>query len=377
MSDNNIESLISDAKKISHYRELYRGIGASCNFSKLPFLEESSLRTIDFDSILHKNTGVCVYFTSGTTSEPKALYNSINEIAHVTDYLKWFCEVEGIAGNERVAVLMGQSFWGAGYFTSQGHIKAGNAVTPIDTGLSKETVVDLLNAFKPTVISTTPSFLLGLKSLLPHMRLKLIETTGEVLDKHMRSQLKKHFHAEVFDAYGLTEGIIGTECRVHDGYHFLPKYVHLEIIHPETTLPLKDGVWGELAMTVLCRSIMPIIRYRTGDICKISHQPCSCGNQSPKIWIKGRKEKSIPLYEGAKVGLKELQKTISDIFGSSSPFDIETKADKNMSTLSITIENTDVNKIKLAKRAIININYETLYLHQAGKLRVVFKKKEA
>jgi len=294
---------------------------------------------------------------------------------YIADYIKLFCEIEGIAGNERVAVLMGQSFWGAGYFTAQGHIKSGNTVVTIDTGLSKNTIIDLLCAFKPTVISSTPSFLLELEDISKNIRLKLIETTGEMLNQKTRNKLEKIFKAKVFDAYGMTEGIVGVECNFHDGYHFFPNKVHLEIIDPKTNELLENEQWGELVITAISDSIMPIIRYKTGDICKISSKKCPCGNSNPRIWIKGRKEKVIHLHEGAKLGYNEFRDVIVGVFGQSIKFNVNVKNNKKMSILNIDINDYDKKKIEIVKSKIININYETLYLSQAGKLRMIFKYK--
>ncbi|MFZ3074486.1 MAG: AMP-binding protein [Minisyncoccales bacterium] len=372
---NEIKKIVNKAKEHVMYKDLYKHIKTD-DFSKIPFLEEQHIRNAGFSLLKNENECTCVYFTSGTTSEPKAIYYNANEIKYIADYIKWFCEIEGIAGNQRVAVLMGQSFWGAGYFAAQGHIKAGNMVTPIDTGLSKRAIADLIGVFRPTVISSTPSFLLGLKDVLKNTRLKLIETTGEVLSRQTRNKLEKYFKVKVFDAYGLTEGIVGTECSCHDGYHFLPDRVYLEIIDSSTGELLKDGDWGELVMTVICDSVMPIIRYKTGDICKISKGKCCCGQVSPKIWIKGRKEKTIFLYEGAKVGFKELKAAILEVFGASIEFQVNVETNKNMSILQIEISDDDPEKIKSAETKITNINYETIYLAQVGKLSIVFNNKK-
>ncbi len=373
MLDDKINQMINNVRKVVPYNKLYGKLSEKTEFIDIPFLEDCHISGIEFESLNKNQKNVCAYFTSGTTSDPKAVYHNNNEANYLIDYLKWFCKMEGISGRERVAVLMGQSFWGAGYFTVQGHIKSGNMVMPVDSGLSKEKIGELIRIFQPTVISSTPSFLLGLKDALKGVNVKIIETTGEMMDKKMRKNIENIYNAEVYDAYGLTEGLIGTECLCHDGYHFQPNKVYLEIIKSDTGEILGDEKWGELVMTVLCNSIMPIIRYKTKDLCKISRTKCKCGNKYPRIWIRGRKEKSIPLYEGAKVALKDVEGVMFEVYGKSAEFTINVKTNKNRSTMRINIKDCNIKRKKLAIEKISAVNYETLYLTETGKLQIIFK----
>lgn len=374
MQDRIIRKIVNRVKHYEPYKSLYRNLKSEFKISDLPLLSEKDIRKFDFEHIPSNSESVCVYFTTGTTSEPKAIYYNSEEIEYISDYIRWFCEMEGAIGGEKVAVLLDQSFWGVGYFTVEGHRKAGNVVVPIDSGLSQQTIVDLINIFQPTVISSIPSFLMGLKKLLPDTRVRLIETTGEIMDPEIRKELEEHFGAEIFDAYGLTEGVIGTECSAHDGYHFLPDKVFLEIIDLESDSIVGKDQWGELVMTTLCNAVMPMIRYRTGDICKITDQMCLCGSPYPRVWVRGRKKKTVPLYEGAKVGYKELQDVIFRVFDREDVPDFNVNNNERGTVIEIIARSIDGEKMRVLRSNIKNINYETLYLYQTGKLHIVFKK---
>ena len=54
--------------------------------------------------------------------------------------------------------------------------------------------------------------------------------------------------------------------------HFLP-----EIVDPESGEPLAEGEEGVLVITTLTKQALPLVRYWTGDVCSLSHRPCSCG----------------------------------------------------------------------------------------------------
>src|SRR5690606_33883691 len=89
----------------------------------------------------------------------------------------------------------------------------------------------------------------------------------------------------VFDSYGLREaGLIGHECR-HQVMHTMDEQLLLETIDPQTLQPT-DGE-GELVVTSIYSTVMPLLRYRTGDIVTLSTQPCSCGLSLDRIKMSG------------------------------------------------------------------------------------------
>src|SRR5205085_6933199 len=101
-----------------------------------------------------------------------------------------------------------------------------------------------------------------------------------------------------FDHAGMTEmGAYGFECEAQSGLHINLDEFIVEIIDPETLAPAGEGAKGELVLTNLGRVGMPLIRYRTGDLCMISHQPCACGRPWPRLTggILGRADDMITI----------------------------------------------------------------------------------
>jgi phenylacetate-CoA ligase len=54
--------------------------------------------------------------------------------------------------------------------------------------------------------------------------------------------------------------------------HFYP-----EIIDPETLQVLPEGTPGELVFTTLTKEGLPLIRYRTRDLTRLTYEKCKCG----------------------------------------------------------------------------------------------------
>jgi len=55
------------------------------------------------------------------------------------------------------------------------------------------------------------------------------------------------------------------------------------VIDPESGTILGPGMKGELILTTLTKEAFPVIRFRTGDICSITDEPCACGRSTRRI----------------------------------------------------------------------------------------------
>ena len=97
-----------------------------------------------------------------------------------------------------------------------------------------------------------------------------------MLHPHYRASAEIIFKAKVHNRYGGREvGLITMECpegRMHINCHDL----YLEIDSPD---PYAEP--GEILITQLNNYAMPFIRYRIGDIGRLSNEVCPCGNQLP------------------------------------------------------------------------------------------------
>ena len=103
---------------------------------------------------------------------------------------------------------------------------------------------------------------------------------------------------KLYSTYASTEMQTAfTECGAGMGGHQLPDLIILEIIDNQGN-PLKQGEYGEVAITTLGVEGMPLFRYRTGDICCYYETKCSCGRTSRRLSpVVGRKQQMIK-YKG-------------------------------------------------------------------------------
>ncbi len=79
------------------------------------------------------------------------------------------------------------------------------------------------------------------------------------------------------------------ECGEHDGCHAWEDTVLLEAVDSSGTEPAPEGELGELVATSLDNPVTPMVRFRSGDIIRMTTQPCRCGRTHARFWPMGRK----------------------------------------------------------------------------------------
>lgn len=155
---------------------------------------------------------------------------------------------------------------------------------------------------KPALVGITPAIrALAYRvrdGVFPHFEPKAVITTGQCLDPQTRELIESTFRAKVADVYACTEaGDVAWQCHVGAGYHVNADNVIVEII--KNGEPAAEGEVGEVVVTNLNRYAMPMIRFRNGDLARLSHDSCPCGCKLPMIAeIVGRTGEDILLPDG-------------------------------------------------------------------------------
>ncbi len=203
----------------------------------------------------------------------------------------------------------------------------GATVVPMSSGNTQRQIT-LLRDLQATALSCTPSYALTLVEALTtlglgpedlHLRSGIFG--AEPWTDEMRSQVEKGLGLVALDIYGLSEVIgpgVAMECLAghasDDGSvrslhifedHFLP-----EIVEPLTGEPLPIGEEGELVFTTITKQGMPVLRYRTGDICSLQSAPCPCGRTLARMTqIKGRVDDML-IIRGVNVYPSEVERVL-------------------------------------------------------------------
>ena len=165
----------------------------------------------------------------------------------------------------------------------------GCAVMPSGPG-NTATQLDIMQKLRITGFVGTPSYLMHLAqkseevgfNLRKDLFVEVAFVTGEKFSEKMRSTLEKKFDLIMRQGYGTADvGCIGYECFHKNGLHIANR-AFVEICHPDTGIPLKDGEVGEIVVTAFNKTY-PLIRLATGDLSYIDRAPCACGRTSPRL----------------------------------------------------------------------------------------------
>jgi len=106
-----------------------------------------------------------------------------------------------------------------------------------------------------------------------------VVTWGDNLYAHYRTEIERAFGCRVTDTYGCSEGLqVAAQCGLAYGrYHIFMPHIIVEVVD-DRDQPLPAGRPGHILLTRLTAGAMPLIRYRVGDIGRLSDiSGCTCG----------------------------------------------------------------------------------------------------
>ena len=220
-----------------------------------------------------------IHASSGTTGKPTVVGYTAGDL----DTWAGVAARSLYAAGARAGMILHNAY-GYGLFTGglgvhSGAERLGMAVVPVSGGMT-ERQVQLIDDFKPEVITVTPSYMLAIldefhrRGLDPaRSSLKIGIFGAEPWTNAMRAEIEAGFAMDAVDIFGLSEVIgpgVANECiETKDGPHIWEDHFYPEVIDPATGAVLADGEAGELVFTSLTKEAMPVIRYRTRDLTRL------------------------------------------------------------------------------------------------------------
>ncbi|QDQ15149.1 phenylacetate--CoA ligase family protein [Streptomyces spectabilis] len=111
---------------------------------------------------------------------------------------------------------------------------------------------------------------------------------GEGSSPAKKRRLADQWGATAYSMFGMTETNTLAMFCTHRELHLVETRTYFEIVDPASGEPLPDGTVGELALTTLASRAMPLLRYKTGDVCQIEAAPCGCGSPLRRLRHRGR-----------------------------------------------------------------------------------------
>ncbi len=206
----------------------------------------------------------------------------------------------GVTKNSIIHVAYGYGLFTGGLGAHYGGEYMGATVVPASSGNTNRQIM-LMKDFKADTLCCTPSYAVYLADELRKMGLTPADLSlkqgffgAEPWTEEMRKKIEEGLGLKAYDIYGLSEITgpgVATECEYQCGPHVQDDLFYPEIVDPVTLEPVKEGEEGELVFTTLNKEGIPLIRYRTRDLCSLIYEPCKCGRTSLRLArITGRSD---------------------------------------------------------------------------------------
>lgn len=245
--------------------------------------------------------------TSGTLGGPVTIAlteSDLNRLAY-NEYNSFSC-ADGTKEDiyQLMLTLDRQFMAGIAYYS--GIRKLGAGIIRLGPGvpaLQWETIKRL----NPTTIVAVPSFILKLINFAKDAGIEINKTSVKkavCIGENIRNtdfslnmlgkKITESWNIKLYSTYASTEMQTAfTECGQGKGGHYQPELVIVELLD-ENDQPVEPYAAGEVTITTLGVEGMPLLRYKTGDICMYFDEPCACGRTSLRLSpILGRKKQMI------------------------------------------------------------------------------------
>jgi len=299
----------------SFYKELFakhqidiNNIKTIADLVQIPPTYKEDLQQRNNDFLCVPTEQVVEYMsTSGTLGGPVTVAlteNDLNRLAY-NEYNS-FCCADGTKKDiyQLMLTLDRQFMAGIAYYS--GIRKLGAGIIRLGPGvpaLQWETIKRL----KPTAIVAVPSFILKLISFAKEAGIDINKTSVKkaiCIGENIRNtdfslnmlgkKITESWNIKLYSTYASTEMQTAfTECGEGKGGHYQPELVIVELLD-ENDQPVAPYTAGEVTVTTLGVEGMPLLRYKTGDICMYFDEPCACGRTSLRLSsILGRKKQMI------------------------------------------------------------------------------------
>ena len=346
MQDNKLCVLLKHLQKNSpYYQRIFRRDGTDIekvtglqDLSLLPITDRQDLQKYNDEFLCVPASAVIEYTsTSGTLGTPVTIALTEKDLQRLAyNEFKSFSCADGKAEDiyQLMLTLDRQFMAGMAYYSGIRELGAGIIrVGPGVPSLQWETIFRL----RPTALVAVPSFIL---KLIQYAREHHIDPSVSTIKKAicigenirqndfslniLGKRITESWDIKLYSTYASTEMQTAfTECSAGRGGHHQPGLLIAELLD-EAGRPVGAGEAGEVTITTLGVEGMPLLRYKTGDLCIRHEEACSCGRQTMRLSpVIGRKNQMIkfkgttlfaPALFDLLAGMEDIRDFVAEVF---------------------------------------------------------------
>jgi len=340
------------ARNMAERRITEDDISTLADIRHLPFTVKNDLRdnypfglfAVPLEQIVR------THCSSGTTGKPIVAGYTRGDIDLWSEVMARTFHMIGVTPRDITQVAWGYGLFTGGLGAHYGLERLGATVIPISGGNTEKQVM-LIQDFGVTVWMGTPSYCLYLIELakqmgvdLTKMKLRIGIFGAEPWTEAMRDEIQQRMNVKAYDIYGLTEVIgpgVSSECEAQHGLHIFEDHFYPEIVDPKTLEPVPDGTEGELVITTITKQGMPVIRFRTRDITRLTRGKCPCGRSVCRMdRVSGRTDDML-IIRGVNVFPSQIEAILLSIEGTQPHYQIVVDRQGSMDDMEVRVEVQD------------------------------------
>ena len=316
---------------------------------------------------------VRIHASSGTTGKPTVVGYTREDLDMWSRCIARLAVAAGATDEDVAQIAFGYTLFTGAFGLHYGLERLGAAIVPISSGNTERQIM-IMKDFGTTLLVATPSYALYLAEtaerlgVADQLSLKIGMFGGEGMTEAMREELERRLGITATQNYGLSEVLgpgVSGECVYKCGQHINEDYFYPEIINPETGEVLPEGAEGELVLTPLEKTGLPMLRYRTKDITSLDYSPCACGRTTVRhSAIRGRSDDML-IIRGVNVFPSQIEEVLLKIPDIGPHYEIIVRREGYLDTLEILVE--PVEESMLENYASLERNAEQ---HHVPRLRV-------
>ena len=301
------------------YKQLFAGasiniasIKTIADLQQLPLTTKEDLQQRNDDFLcVPKNRIIEYTSTSGTLGSPVTIALTENDLQRLAfnEYCSFLC-ADGKPDDiyQLMLTLDRQFMAGMAYYA--GIRKMGAGIIRVGPGVPS-LQWQTIQRIQPTAIVGVPSFILKLIQYASEHNIDINKSSVKkaiCIGENIRNtdfsfnilgkKITEAWQIQLYSTYASTEMQTAfTECGAGKGGHHNADLLIVELLNDQHEA-VPPGEAGEVTITTLGVEGMPLLRYKTGDICMYTAETCSCGRNTLRLSpVLGRKKQMIK-YKG-------------------------------------------------------------------------------
>ena len=291
------------------------------DIKKLPFTTKQDLRdNYPFGlQAAPQSEIIRIHASSGTTGKPTIVGYTRKDIGVWSETMARCLTAFGVSRDDIFSVAYGYGLFTGGLGAHYGVEHMGASVIPAGTG-NTEKHLKLIRDLGITGIACTPSYALYLAETMEKIgiskddiRLRIGAFGAEPWTEQMRKEIEDKLGLKGYNIYGLSEIMgpsVSYECQMQNGSH----------------------------ITTLTKEGMPLLRYRTRDLCSLLPGTCDCGRTNVRMGrIQGRSDDML-IIRGINVFPSQVESVILSLPEFAPRYMLIVDREKNLDTLLVQAE---------------------------------------